>query len=82
MVSAALNYFGEEHYGYIIAGEFHRGHHRGGGRYVNSFARDRIRALQLMTLALDKIEARNEGHWSELSDFYFQNSQEVVQQAV
>jgi hypothetical protein len=45
---AAESYFGANHYGYIVAGEFRRGQHRGGGRYVNSFERDRVRALQLM----------------------------------
>ena len=52
---------------YIIAGEFRRGRHRGGGRYVNVFQRDRIRALQLMTQAM----ARAEGEQSTraLSDF-------------
>src|SRR5262249_14642579 len=41
-----------EHYGYIVAGKFSRGHHRGGGRYVYSFQRDRVRALQLMQQAM------------------------------
>jgi len=45
---AAESYFSASHYGYIVAGEFRRGQHRGGGRYVNSFERDRVRALQLM----------------------------------
>jgi hypothetical protein len=34
---AAESYFSANHYGYIVAGEFRRGRHRGGGRYVNSF---------------------------------------------
>jgi alpha-2-macroglobulin len=41
-----------EHYGFIVAGKFHRGGHRGGGRYVGSMERDRTRALQLMQQAL------------------------------
>ena len=37
----------------IVAGKFYRGPHRGGdGRWVNTMARDRVRALQLMVQAL------------------------------
>ena len=41
-----------EHYGFIVAGKFYRGSHRGGGRWVGSTERDRTRALQLMQQAL------------------------------
>ncbi len=50
--TAALSYANTEHYGYIVAGKFYRGYKRGGGRYVNAFQRDRVRALQLMNAAL------------------------------
>ncbi len=40
-----------EHYGYIVAGKFSRGYHRGGGRMVSCYERDRVRALQLMEQA-------------------------------
>jgi uncharacterized protein YfaS (alpha-2-macroglobulin family) len=56
LTSAALSYFSDQHYGYIVAGEFHRGYHRGGGRYVNSTARDRARALQLMNSAMESLD--------------------------
>jgi uncharacterized protein YfaS (alpha-2-macroglobulin family) len=46
--AAAQSYVQGEHYGYIIAGKFSRGHHRGGGRFVSAWQRDRVRALQLM----------------------------------
>jgi len=43
--------------GFIIAGDFERGHHRGGGRQVSARQRDRIHALRLYAqarrLALD-----------------------------
>ena len=42
-----------EHYGFIVAGKFGRGGHRGGGRFVDSGARDRVRALQLLLKARD-----------------------------
>src|SRR5438045_8214560 len=42
-----------DHYGYIVAGKFYRGHKRGGtGRFVSAMQRDRVRALQLMNQAL------------------------------
>jgi uncharacterized protein YfaS (alpha-2-macroglobulin family) len=50
--AAAQNYANFEHYGYIVAGKFYRGNHRGGGRYVGTMERDRVRALQLMQQAL------------------------------
>jgi hypothetical protein len=45
-----------DHFGFMIAGEFHRGHHRGGGEYASAFERDRVRALQLMRQALPLAE--------------------------
>ncbi|MEI6218604.1 MAG: hypothetical protein WCP86_06870, partial [bacterium] len=49
--STAQSYFTSQHYGTIVAGKFERGPNRGGGRYVNSYERDRCRALQLMDQA-------------------------------
>ncbi len=43
-----------EHYGFIVAGKFQRGQHRGGGRHVGSYDRDRARALQLLVRGLDR----------------------------
>jgi uncharacterized protein YfaS (alpha-2-macroglobulin family) len=37
--------------GFVVAGEFQRGSHRGGGEWVNSHERDRVRALQLLVAA-------------------------------
>jgi uncharacterized protein YfaS (alpha-2-macroglobulin family) len=52
LAAAADNYGSIQHFGFIIAGQFERGGHRGGGRYVNSIKRDRIRSLQLMDQAI------------------------------
>ncbi|MBU8902494.1 MAG: hypothetical protein KOO69_07125 [Victivallales bacterium] len=41
-------------YGYIIAGEFVRGSHRGGGQRVSSLERDRVEALRLLLGVLKK----------------------------
>ncbi|MCK4981611.1 MAG: hypothetical protein KAS17_01745, partial [Victivallaceae bacterium] len=35
-------------FGYIIAGKFERGYHRGGGQRVSSLERDRVEALRLL----------------------------------
>lgn len=51
--AAAGSYSQNNHWGFMVAGKFHRGQHRGGGRYVNAIQRDRVRALQLMNLALE-----------------------------
>lgn len=51
--SAANSYVNVEHHGFIVAGKFYRGNHRGGGRFVMAAQRDRARALQLMESALE-----------------------------
>ena len=40
------------HHGFIVAGKFERGNHRGGGEYAMVDARDRVRALQLYVAAM------------------------------
>lgn len=47
------------HHGYLIAGEFHRGNHRGGGKVVNATARDRVEALRLYRQALQLLQKEN-----------------------
>jgi uncharacterized protein YfaS (alpha-2-macroglobulin family) len=66
--SAAQNYVVTEHYGFIVAGKFHRGNRRGGGQYAGSMQRDRARALQLMQQALDL--TANEVDKPALGQFY------------
>src|ERR1035438_5683742 len=51
--TAAKLYTNGDHYGFMVAGKFLRGGHRGGGNIVNSLQRDRTRALQLMQQALE-----------------------------
>ncbi|MFN6050667.1 MAG: hypothetical protein ACK47R_07535, partial [Planctomycetia bacterium] len=53
--AVAQSFLQEEHYGFIVAGKFQRGGHRGGGRQVSSYARDRARAMQLMDDCLKNI---------------------------
>jgi len=61
--AAAKSYMAGPHYGVIVAGDFKRGPHRGGrARWVNSFERDRVRALQLMQQGLPLARADAEKH--------------------
>jgi uncharacterized protein YfaS (alpha-2-macroglobulin family) len=64
----ARSYIQLPHFGYLIAGRFERGPHRGGGDTVQSMARDRVRALQLMTQALPA--ARQDDQHVEVAKFY------------
>jgi uncharacterized protein YfaS (alpha-2-macroglobulin family) len=51
--AAAESYFKDpEHRGFIVAGKFQRGQHRGGGRFVGCNERDRARAIQLLMQGL------------------------------
>ena len=50
--AAAKLYMNIEHFGFMIAGEFERGGHRGGGEAVNSYQRDRVKALRLYSKVL------------------------------
>jgi uncharacterized protein YfaS (alpha-2-macroglobulin family) len=54
--------------GFVIAGKFQRGNHRGNdGKYVNVFERDRVRALQLMVQAWPL--AQKDADHAAVSDF-------------
>src|SRR6266542_1470154 len=68
LATAAETYVKVEHYGYIVAGKFERGHRRGGARYVNVMPRDRTRALQLMQDAL--AQTKNEQDKAALASFH------------
>ncbi len=57
---AAYGYFHGGHRGFMIAGKFQRGGHRGGGRHANSSERDRVRALQLMQQAMQVMPKENQ----------------------
>ncbi len=53
--AAAESYLdNSQHVGSIVAGKFHRGDDRGGGRRVGSYERDRSRGLQLLVQGLDR----------------------------
>jgi hypothetical protein len=58
LAQAAKAYLHIEHSGYMIAGEFSRGQHRGGGLSVSSAERDRVRALQLMQQGMEFVSGQ------------------------
>jgi uncharacterized protein YfaS (alpha-2-macroglobulin family) len=62
--AVASSYIAVEHQGFLIAGEFRRGQHRGGGKVVHATAADRVRALQLFRQALDLLEKDQEARQS------------------
>ena len=66
--TAAESYLNVDHSGFIVAGKFQRGPHRGGGKLVSSFERDRVRALQLMVDAMPL--ANRDSNKSAVSQFY------------
>ncbi|HEY2761938.1 MAG TPA: hypothetical protein VGI75_14375, partial [Pirellulales bacterium] len=70
LMAAAESFVAPEaqHFGFIIAGKFWRGQHRGGGEAVNSLERDRVRALQLMADAIPLAEA--DAKKSDAADFW------------
>jgi len=61
-----VNYM--DHDGFIVAGEFKRGPHRGGGTYASAYERDRVRALQLMRDAMKA--ADRDANKADVGDFY------------
>jgi len=74
---AARSYSQNTHWGYRIAGEFQRGRHRGGGKYVNAIARDRVRTLQLMHQAMKLADV--DPAKSEAAQFYVEFARMMLQ---
>ncbi len=72
LARAGRLYFHAQHYGYVIGGEFSRGRHRGGGQYVSTYERDRVRALTLFKQAYDA--SLDEPEKAERADFLFEFS--------
>jgi uncharacterized protein YfaS (alpha-2-macroglobulin family) len=67
--TAAQSFANVQHQGFIVAGKFYRGHHRGGdGRFVSTWQRDRVRALQLMQQAME--QTADEKDKPALASFY------------
>lgn len=78
LASAAQDYLNLQHQGFMIAGKFERGYHRGGGRNVNSVQRDRVRALQLMVQAMPL--ARQDDNHTAVGEFFLSLSRMLLSQ--
>ena len=66
----AVIYQNQQHYGFMISGEFKRGGHRGGGKVVNSQERDRVRALQLLDQSIPLASSAEKAEKFELYQQY------------
>lgn len=75
--AASRVYASTTHYGYTIAGEYHRGRHRGGGKRAYSHERDRIRALQLLEQARE--HTRTEKDKRAVARFYLDFADYLLQ---
>ena len=73
---AAQQYLNIDHYGFMISGEYRRGHHRGGGKMVNSMERDRVRALQLMQQAIPL--AAKDDNKPDVANFYLSLADQLL----
>lgn len=75
--AAALSLSSDMHYGSLVAGDFHRGNQRGGGEYVSSAARDRVRALQLMHQSMPLL--KDEPDHEAVASFYLDLARQLMQ---
>ena len=77
LLQAAADSFHEgSQYGFVIGGQFVRGHHRGGGEYVSAWEPDRARALKLMQQALPLVD--NEPEREAVAEFYLDLANTVM----
>ncbi|MBS0265766.1 MAG: alpha-2-macroglobulin, partial [Planctomycetes bacterium] len=70
LVAAAQSYQLTTHHGFLIAGKFERGSHRGGGRLVMAEQRDRVRGLQLLTAAQALLQKNRDVKPAQVGQFY------------
>ena len=71
LARAAAAYAGEiESGGFVIAGKFERGGHRGGGQWASVAARDRVRSLQLVLQAIALAEKDDNATAVERADLW------------
>ncbi len=75
--AAAQQYQALSPYGFVIAGKYERGPHRGGGKQVFSAERDRVRALQLMVEAMTL--ADQDAAQPEVAQFYLSFADMLLQ---
>ncbi|MGD9856014.1 MAG: alpha-2-macroglobulin, partial [Planctomycetaceae bacterium] len=77
LVAAANSLRNGTQYGFLVGGEFRRGNQRGGGQYVMSTDRDRVRSLQLFDRARQLI-AESDAALPDKAAFYRELAQAVA----
>ena len=75
LLAAANAYSALEDGGFVIAGKFQRGAHRGGGQWASVEARDRVRSLQLLLQALQLAKAQGNVAAEQTAAVWFQISE-------
>lgn len=73
---AAQSYLQVDHHGFLIAGKFERGPHRGGGEMQNALERDRARAMQLLTEAIPLAQADDDK--GAVAQFFLQLANQIL----
>ncbi len=69
--AAAQELSSSSHHGFLVAGEFSRGNHRGGGQYVSTIERDRVQSLQWLFRAEEiKPDAVSENLAAQFYEFF------------
>lgn len=69
-------YLSIPHHGFMIAGNFERGDHRGGGQAMNAMERDRVRAMQLAEQALPLV--KQDDNKADVANFYFSLANQLL----
>ena len=77
LLAAANAYSMLEDGGFVIAGKFERGGHRGGGQWASVELRDRIRSLQLLLQALKVAESQPTISSEQKAGVWFQISEQI-----
>ncbi|RCS54930.1 alpha-2-macroglobulin [Bremerella cremea] len=72
LAAVAKQYTSLDHWGSINDNQFERGQSRGGGKRVNSFQRDRVRALQLYVAAMQLAQQQQAD--TAMADLYLEVS--------
>ncbi|MCE9605012.1 MAG: alpha-2-macroglobulin [Planctomycetia bacterium] len=75
LATMAASYLTARQDGFIVAGKFERGNHRGGGEYAQATERDRVRSLQLY---LQAVPLFDDAGADEKGGFYMQMSRAVL----
>ncbi len=68
LAAAARSLMSDQHYGFLVSGEFHRGSRRGGGDWVGSEERDRVVGLRWLTAARRQLLEANSPQLLEETD--------------